>query len=218
MHADERGSDVLLVFARTPAPGRVKTRLLSHLTAEQASDLHVAMIGDTAGIAFPGRRVILFSEEIPSLALPAGIETGRQTTGDLGARLTAAIQDALAAGARKIVVLGSDTPHLPSVRLEHALAALDHADVVLGPADDGGYYLIAARRFSSAMFEGVEWGSQHVLEQTRRAAEHAGFSVALLEPFFDLDEWTDLQRLKTVPGAPRTRALLTAWEAGQAPT
>jgi hypothetical protein len=217
MNADERGSDMLLVFARTPVPGRVKTRLLSHFSSEQACRLHVAMIEDTADLAFPGRRVILFSEEIPALALPAGIEAGQQGPGDLGARLVVAIQDGLAS-APKVVVLGSDTPHLPPARLEQALAALDRADLVLGPADDGGYYLIGVRRFSPAILQGVEWGSPRVLEQTRRAAERAGFSVGLLEPFFDLDEWTDLERLTSVPGAPRTRALLTAWESGRART
>ena len=214
MHADERGSDVLLVFARTPIPGQVKTRLFSHLSPEQACALHVAMIEDTLGLEFPGRRLILFSEEVPDLAMPAGIETGRQSQGDLGARLAVAIENAFEEGARKIVVLGSDTPHLPPERLEQALDALDRADLVLGPADDGGYYLIGLRRFSAQIFAGVEWGSRYVLGQTRCSAEGAGFEVALLEPFFDLDEWADLGRLKTTPGAPRTRALLTAWEAG----
>jgi hypothetical protein len=197
--------DVLLVFARTPAPGRVKTRLLSHLTPEQACALHVAMVEDTADLDFPGRRVILFSEEVPPLSLP--IAAGRQSDGDLGARLTAAIQEA---HARRIVVIGSDTPHLPPERLTQALDALDRADLVLGPAEDGGYYLIALRRFSPAIFEGVEWGSPRVLEQTRQAAARAGFSVELLAPFFDLDHWADLERLRTCSGAPRTRALLSA--------
>ena len=198
--------NLLLVFARTPVPGQVKTRLLSHLSPEQACSLHAAMIEDTAELAagFPGRHLLLFSEEIPALALE-GMETGRQSGGDLGARLTRAIEDGFASGARRIVVLGSDTPHLPPDRLAQALSALQRADLVLGPAEDGGYYLIALRRFSPAILRGVEWGSDQVLEQTRAAAAAAGFSVALLEPFFDLDEWKDLQRLKSLPGAARTR-------------
>ena len=211
--------NLLIVFARTPVPGQVKTRLLSRLTPEQASLLHAAMIEDTAEASarFPGRRVILFSEETPRLDL-AGMETGRQSGGDLGTRLARAIEDGFAAGARQVVVLGSDTPHLPPERLEQALAALARADLVLGPAEDGGYYLIALRRFAAAIFEGVEWGGPTVLEQTRSAAARAGFSVALLEPFFDLDEWKDLQRLKQLSGAPRTRRLLEGRARGPAPT
>ncbi len=171
------------------------------------------MIADTADLAasFPGRCRVLFSDETPALGLPKSIETGRQAAGDLGARLTAAISEGLASGAKKIVVLGSDSPHLPAARLTDALDALDRADLVLGPAEDGGYYLIAVRRFSPAIFDGVEWGSARVFEQTSRAAARAGFSISSLASFYDLDEWRDLQRLAAEPdnSAPRTRKLIS---------
>jgi hypothetical protein len=178
-------------------PGRVKTRLLSHLSPEQACAVHVAMIEDTAALStdFPGPRRLLFSEEAAALDLPPGFEVGRQIPGDLGARLSAALTEGFTAGAGKIVVLGSDSPHLPPERLTQALEALDAADLVLGPAEDGGYYLIGLRRFSPAIFEGVEWGGPLAFEQTRRAAARIGFSVALLQPFYDLDDWKDLERL-----------------------
>ncbi len=203
--------NLLLIFARTPAPGKVKTRLLPRLTPEQACELHRAMIEDTAELvaAFPGPRRILYSEEVPALDLAPGTETGRQAAGDLGAKLSAALGETFAADARKVVVLGSDSPHLPPERLFDALGQLDSADLVLGPTEDGGYYLLGLRRFTPEIFNGVEWGSAQACEQTRRAAERAGFRVAMLEGFYDLDEWKDLQRLAATPsqGARRTRKL-----------
>jgi rSAM/selenodomain-associated transferase 1 len=204
-----------LVFARTPRPGAVKTRLTSHLTPEQACALHIAMIEDTAELArrFPGRRRLLFSEEIVWLDLPPGFEVGRQADGDLGERLVKALADGFADGAHKIVVLGSDSPHLPPARLRKALEALDQVDMVLGPAEDGGYYLVGVRRFSPEIFHGVEWGGPRACAQTRAAAERAGFTVAALDLFYDLDEWQDLERLKkegAIPlgTAPRVLRLL----------
>ena len=202
----------LLIFARTPVAGQVKTRFFPHLTPQQACALHAAMIEDTAELAtcFPGRRLVLFSEEIPPLRLPPGTETGRQGSGDLGARLTAALTECFAAGAHKAVVLGSDSPHLPPQRLAEALGALDSADLALGPTEDGGYYLLALRKFAPEIFAGVEWGTARVFQQTRRAAERAGFRVTALEPFYDLDHWEDLQSLVAcgATGARRTLALV----------
>ena len=207
----------VIVFARTPAAGRVKTRLIGRLTAQQAAELHQAMITDTAAMAatlpLAAQRRILFSEAPAPMALPKSIEVGRQTEGDLGARLVAAIEGAFAEGAEKAIVLGSDSPHLPPARILEAVAALDTADLVLGPTDDGGYYLVGCRagRFSPAVFVGVEWGSARVFQQTCAAAATAGLAVASLAPWYDLDEWKDLMRFaREAAAAPCTRALLDA--------
>ena len=202
--------------------GRVKTRLIGRLTAQQAAELHQAMIADTADLVaalpLPAERRVLFSEEPPPMTLPAGIEAGRQAGGDLGARLVAAIKSAFAGGAEKAIVLGSDSPHLPPARILEAVEALDTAELVLGPTDDGGYYLVGCRlvgcragRFSSAAFAGVEWGTSRVFQQTRAAAAAAGLSTASLAPSYDLDEWEDLMRFaRDAARAPRTRVLLDA--------
>ena len=212
----------LIVFARTPVAGRVKTRLIGRLTAQQAADLHQAMIADTADLVaalpLPAERRVLFSEAPTPMALPAGIESGRQAEGDLGERLVAAIESAFAGGAEKAIVLGSDSPHLPPARILEAVEALDTAEMVLGPTDDGGYYLVGCRlvgcragRFSPAVFAGVEWGTARVFQQTSAAAAAAGLSVASLAPSYDLDEWEDLMRFaRDAAPAPRTRALLDA--------
>ncbi len=168
------------------------------------------MIEDTAELAasFPGRRVILFTEGVPAfLELPPGTETGRQSEGDLGGRLSAALSAGFREGARKVVVLGSDSPHLAPERFTEALRALEASDLVLGPTEDGGYYLIALRRFAREIFDGVEWGTARVFDETRHAAERAGFRVQTLEPFYDLDQWKDLERLRASGSAAARRTL-----------
>jgi len=185
----------ILVFARTPAAERVKTRLLKHMPAARAVRLHEAMIADTldlvAALPLQAERVILFSDGIPPLPLPSGFVAMQQAGGNLGDRMAAAISAASAGGAGKVIVLGSDSPHLPPARLMEAAAALDAAPAVLGPAEDGGVYLIGLRDCCPAMFEDVEWGTARVFEQLRARLPGA----IVLEPWYDLDEITDLRRL-----------------------
>ncbi len=213
----------IIIFARTPQAGRVKTRLIGRLTAEQARQLHVAMIADTLALvaAVPAgaagsadsdvTRQILFSDDVPPMELPPGVTAGGQARGDLGARLAAAIERAFTEGVRKVIILGSDSPHLPAARLAEATGALDAADVVLGPADDGGFYLVGVRIGvpPREIFKDIEWGSARAFDQALAAASAAGLSTATLERFYDLDEWPDLERLaREDRWAPQTRALL----------
>ncbi len=205
----------IIIFARTPVAGRVKTRLIGRLTAQQAKEMHEAMIADTlalvAALPLEAERSILFSDAVPPLELPAGIKAALQSEGDLGARLTAAIDGAFAGGAGKVILLGSDSPHLPPARIFEAERALEVHDLVLGPTDDGGYYLLGARAggFSAAAFTGVNWGSARVYAQTIAAARAAGLSTASLAPWYDLDEWADLLRLaRQAPPGLRTLAVV----------
>ena len=200
------GQDAAILFARTPLPGRVKSRLQPQLTPEQALRLHVAATLDTADFldgAFPGEASIarwIFWSEPPApdsrrLGLPLSFVCAIQQGKDLGERMADAFARAFASGARRVVIVGSDSPHLPASRLPQSLAALDDHDCVLGPAEDGGYYLIGCRRFDSGLFHGVEWGSSQVLEQTRANAARLGYLVSVLESCYDLDEWRDVERL-----------------------
>ncbi len=114
---------------------------------------------------------------------------------DLGSRMQAAIEDTLAAGATPVVLVGSDLPHLPPAHVEAAFGQLDAGrDVVLGPAEDGGYYLIGMRCPQPAVFSGIDWGTPRVLTQTLAAAGRAGLDVALIEPWYDVDRPDDVRR------------------------
>jgi rSAM/selenodomain-associated transferase 1 len=205
----ERGEDVVALFARIPVPGRVKTRLLTHLTPEQACRLHVASTLDTAELidhaAPAGLKWIFWSEPLTEnrtmaavrKRLPNMFRHAVQRGGTLGDRMAAVFEQAFASGARSAVIVGSDSPTLPSRRIVEAFEVLKSCDIVLGPADDGGYYLIGCRRFDLALFDSVEWSTARTLAQTKRNAESLGFQVGELERWYDLDEWKDVERLLT---------------------
>jgi len=200
------GQDCAILFARSPALGRVKTRLESHLTPEQACRLHCAMTSDVAGMlaqALPNaQKWIFFSDALlrtpasNGLKLPVEFSVGLQEGADLGERLGDAFTRALSSGARRVVIFGSDSPTLPPAVAAQAFEALADRDLVLGPTEDGGYYLIGCRRFHPALFENVVWSSPRAFEQTRANAERLGYTAQVLEPWFDVDEWQDLERLR----------------------
>lgn len=118
-----------------------------------------------------------------------------QSGGDLGARLAAAVALAFDSGATRIVVIGTDTPHLPSERVDEAFDALAAADCVLGPARDGGYYLIGLTTPRPELFRGIDWGTASVLADTIAIAAAQGLRVACLREERDIDERADLEWL-----------------------
>jgi len=128
----------------------------------------------------------------PAFPLPAGVMTGFQSGPDLGARLAAAFAGMLAGTSDRALVIGTDCPDLGPEVLGRALGALAGSDLVLGPARDGGYYLIGLRRPVPALFSGIEWGSSHVLEETLARARDLGLAMHMLEALGDLDTPADL--------------------------
>ena len=150
---------------------------------------------------------------------PRPVECIPQGTGDLGDRLSRISRRLFSQGYRKLVILASDTPHLPQECIHRAFSRLDETDVVLGPCDDGGYYLVGSRVHAPALFEGIAWSTSAVLEQTTGRAEDAGLSWEVLPSCYDIDTIDDLRRLvadlqagnggKTVT-CPRTREALAA--------
>lgn len=194
----------ILVFAKLPQPGRVKTRLLGTLSPREAAGLHEACLRDTLRMAggVRGARLWLLLASGPHsaqrfarrLALRAGWHLGTQGRGDLGKRLERAFRRAFRQGAPSVLAVGTDSPWIGARRLREAFRVLQHADVVLGPTDDGGYYLIGARRFLPELFRGIPWGSGRVLKRTVRALQQAGASYRLLRRDFDLDRPADLRR------------------------
>jgi len=198
------GDECAILFARTPIPGRVKSRLATRLTPEQACALHGAATSDTAELlaeALPDAAVwVFFSEDPPGLeampvVLPPRFRCAAQQGNNLGDRMGAAFARAFASGARRVVIFGSDSPTLPPAIPGQAFGALAGCDLVLGPAADGGYYLIGCRRFDPRLLQGVEWGTPRACQQTLANASRLNYATALLEPWFDLDEWSDVERL-----------------------
>jgi rSAM/selenodomain-associated transferase 1 len=197
-------SDILCVFARAPELGRVKTRLCPPLTADEALELHRALVEDTLEgldrIRRPSiSKVLLLTRPLQrstDLAIPKGWLVGIQSQGDLGERLASLFYTSFRRGARRVVVLGSDSPTLPLQVVQDAFDALDRVDVVVGPASDGGYYLLGARIFVPDLFRGITWGTSEVLQQTRRVLQTTRTSHENLVPWYDVDRARDLERLR----------------------
>jgi hypothetical protein len=204
------GKTALVVFAREPQRGRVKTRLVPPLTRDQALALHTACLQSTAALAAslpPSVRLRLYlsSRSLPAarrvargLQLPPRLQVRVQGGDDLGARLARAFAELGAEGHDRVVVVGSDSPALPRRRLQSAFAALGRAEAVLGPARDGGYYLIGLRlpcAGLSRLFRRIDWGTPRAFRQTRARLRAAGLRLRLLPPGDDVDTAADLNRL-----------------------
>ena len=187
--------NALVIFARVPVPGRVKTRLSPAYSAEEACEIHRALVADVverSARAVAGRADLFLAWSDPAAAgsaadpLPSGVVVESQGPGDLGERMAFAMQGKLRAGYRRTVLLGSDSPTLPADHLLAAFDALREADVVLGPSDDGGYYLVGMSRLHVEIFRGIEWGSDGVLGATRARLKRSG------TPYIDLGMWHDV--------------------------
>lgn len=188
----------LVVFARAPEIGRVKTRLAADVGTERALTIY----RELGGRVLEGVRGLPDCELVVAYTPEGGGETVREWLGgdvrlepqsgdDLGARMLAAITQRTREGAERVVVIGTDCPSVDGDVVEHAFARLDSADVVLGPATDGGYYLIGMTRPRPEIFRDVPWSSPETLAITLERAEAHGLSVALLEERRDIDTIED---------------------------
>lgn len=198
---DADAPNQLIVFTRFPTPGATKTRLIPILGADRAARVSFGMTTRTLD-----RCERLAALRICALeARTTGAEPAAfrkrfggschyrdQGAGDLGQRLRAAAAEAFADGAQKTVIVGTDCPELEPAHIIDAFARLDTNDVVVGPAEDGGYYLIGMRRMLPELFAGVDWGTGHVLYQTRERAASLSASIALLPMLRDVDRPEDL--------------------------
>ncbi len=207
---------VLVMMARRPEVGRVKTRLCPPLTPEQAVMLYTAFLHDLVELL---RRIpavhplIAYTPDTAGdyfAALAPDIARRPQRGIDLSARLATITTDLFDEGAPAIVIIGSDSPTLPGAYIEEAFAALTNgADLVLGPADDGGYYLVGLRRPIPTLFTNVVMSTPTVLHDTLVIAEQLGLRTTLLAPWYDVDTFADLERLYADPEPlPHTRPLL----------
>ncbi|MCZ6689668.1 MAG: TIGR04282 family arsenosugar biosynthesis glycosyltransferase [Planctomycetota bacterium] len=193
----------LIVLAREPAPGRVKSRLARDVSEDRAAALYRAFILDTLelceGAAAGSRWIAHTPDEAGGIfAALSGPGWGLipQGDGDLGDRLRRLFDQLFQHPYRRIIALGSDAPTLPSGIVKDAFRALEEKDVVVGPSLDGGYYLIGLSRPAPALLEGISWGTDAVLSQTVDRIERAGLSLAMLPPWYDVDTIIELNLLK----------------------
>ena len=189
----------MVIFAKAPVPGRVKTRLAADLGATRATEIYRELGRRTVEALRSGPWVTTVHVDPPDADSIADVTTWLgpdvryegQSSGDLGERMRSAIDDELG-GADAVCVVGTDLPELEASTLRRAFDALDTHDVVIGPATDGGYYLIGMSRARPELFEGIPWSTARVLELTLQRAEAAGLSVSVLEPRTDVDTVDDV--------------------------
>lgn len=197
-------STMILLFSKYPIPGRVKTRLVPTLGAVRATRLHRRFAEaaiDTARAS--GLPVTVYASGAPLRRFRAwlgdGVRYERQCHGDLGQRMQEAFATAFRRGASKALAIGADVPGLTTEILRDAVCALDSSDVVLGPATDGGYYLIGFRQPRPMLFRDIAWGSDQVLPQTRKALAASGLSFHELPALSDVDRPEDLDCVANDP-------------------
>jgi len=214
--------DILIVIAKRPTPGQTKTRLAPPLTPEQATGLYECFLQDTLdlikqvpgvqpAIAFYPEHERAYFEE-----LAPGFNLHLQNGADLGERLDDALQHYLGSENCHVVIMDSDSPTLPAACLSQAFDALnDGSEMVLGPCDDGGYYLIGLKQPAPRLLREVQMSTPHVARDTLSLAAEEGLKYSLLPIWYDIDEIVTLRRLvdelEKLPAevAPSTRAYLS---------
>jgi rSAM/selenodomain-associated transferase 1 len=219
-----RNDSTLVIMAKAPKPGLVKTRLTRNLPPRAVTELYRCLLGDTMALArsLGGVDVAIMCpgpdiEELTCLAGDA-VQVVAQKGEGLAAGLTS-VFERFAAGRQRVVAFNSDSPHLPMSVLENAFKVLAAHDVVVGPTHDGGYYLVGAKAVHPALFEGAGMGTTNALEALLARARALELSTVFTDTFYDVDVADDLVRLagelRFAPArAPRTAAWLAEW--GQA--
>jgi uncharacterized protein len=219
---------VLVIMAKAPRPGAVKTRLAASLSPEAVTDFYRCLLDDTVALARSLNDVdiaIMCPEnDVSELAHLAGGEMNvvAQKGEGLAAGLTSVFAH-FTQTYRHIIAFNSDSPHLPRCVLEDAFAMLSAHDLIVGPTYDGGYYLVGAKASHPTLFAGDEMGTSSALERLLSRARTLSLSAGFAPPFYDIDVADDLTRLaeelRLAPArAPRTAARLREWKVAAART
>ncbi len=189
----------LIVFVKAPRPGEVKTRLATSIGAEAACEAYRKLVaGLLAKLTSLDGVELRFAPDDAEAEIRPWSRTGWQLApqggGDLGMRLQVAFESALHLGAKHVVVIGSDCPDVTAADIQRAWEALQSHDVVIGPASDGGYWLIGLNQPERSLFEGLAWSTDKVLAQTIERCRASGLRVKLLRELDDVDTEDDWRR------------------------
>jgi uncharacterized protein len=206
----DRGGVSIVIMAKEPLPGRVKSRLCPPCTPEEAAALAEAALRDTvdAARAVPGARGVIALDGRPGPWLPAGIHVMPQRGEELSERLAAAFDDV----GGPAIAIGMDTPQVTTLLLTRALRALAHAEAVLGPADDGGYWTIGLRRADPRVFQGIPMSTSSTAALQRARLDALGLRCVPVPTLRDVDTFADA--LRVAAEAPESRFALAVHRLG----
>lgn len=189
-------SDLLLIFVKHPEPGKVKTRLAASVGNDKAVQVYRELLSFTLALTQPlsMSKVVYYGNKVPSQDLwsDAGYTRKLQEGADLGVRMEQAFSWGFSAGYQRIVIIGSDCPHLTTGLLEEAFAKLQADEAVIGPATDGGYYLLGMTRLIPGIFSDKHWSTDTVFSATLRDLEQADANYSLLPTLSDIDTLDDI--------------------------
>lgn len=189
--------DILLIFAKKPVPGQVKTRLARTMGNERATDIYRFLLEKTRQVALDtpmDRRWLFYADGVPDEddGWPTDLfEKYAQCPGDLGERMADAFQRAFAAGGKHVIIIGSDCPELTAEILNEAFDTLDTCDAIIGPASDGGYYMLGMSRFIPELFQGITWSTPAVLDQTFEVFDRLRLDYGIFPTLSDIDTEAD---------------------------
>ena len=212
----------LVIMAKAPRVGSVKTRLAANLSPQQATELYTCLLNDTIalGQALPHVEISIMCPELDvadlSRSITQPVPIVPQTGRGLAAGLISVFAHFANSGRRRVIAFNSDSPHLQVSVLENAFDLLDRYDLVVGPTHDGGYYLVGAKASHPTLFEDDRMGTTSALETLMACARKLQLSAGFTNPFYDIDVDSDLtqlaEELRLAPArAPRTAAWLSAW-------
>jgi rSAM/selenodomain-associated transferase 1 len=209
-------ADALAVLAKAPIPGSVKTRMVPPLTHEQAAELSRALLLDQLDHLTELGDVDLYvaftpidAKSLMKSIVPASFQCFHQRGDDIGERMYEVFAELWRRGHRNSILIGSDLPVVPLVFFRDAFKVLEREDrqLVLGPSEDGGYYLVGMNQPTPEIFEGMAWSHDQVLAQTTEKLSRLGIDFRLLPGWFDLDTIEDIERLRAEPD-PAIRAAM----------
>lgn len=195
-------SDLLVIFAREPIAGMVKTRLAAGIGANAATEVYRKLLDHTIETArSTGIDAVVSLAEKPAEAWAAGLGLPAeiQGEGDLGRRMSDCFRDRFAGGATRAVLIGSDNAHIRPDHIRQAFAALNNHRMVLGPAEDGGYWLVGQQIPGIDLFRGIPWSDPSTLHATRQRLRKLDVDWCELETLPDIDTTEDLQRTMEDP-------------------
>ena len=187
----------LLVFAKKPCLGKVKTRLAQDIGDEKALSIYKQLLFHTFDVASQTEALVIacFTEKDDWTLDSIPYNTFyQQTEGDLGLKMYHALEFAFKRGAKKAIVIGTDCPDITKELIEEAYRKLNTSDVVFGPAEDGGYYLIGMKSLEASLFQDIEWSTEKVLNQSLEKLERCSKTHCLLPSLNDLDTLEDLKK------------------------
>ena len=185
--------NALIIFVRNPELGKVKTRLAAQVGKEKALEIYIRLLQHTKEVALQTHcEKFVFATESLKDETWKGFKTEYQVEGDLGVKMLDAFDHLLKKNYEKVVIIGSDCPGLLSNHINNAFAELNNFDVVLGPAKDGGYYLLGMKKLHSAIFSGKNWSTDTVFIDTVKSIKALNLTFYQLETLADVDEEKDL--------------------------